>query len=254
MKDARILIIVENLISQMEVLVMNRYFVITTSVVIFLFLGSVANSAGPTEVSGVFSNDTTWELANSPYIVKGSMNVASGVTLTIEAGVVVKFDGQYDLVVDGALIAKGTEEKVITFTSNSFLPTAGSWGRIHFRDSSVDSECELSHSIIQYGTEGIRCDSASPKIANNIISDISSDGIVVSNGSPGIAENSISKISNGNGIWLSNSSSTVDSNVISSISGGWEDKGNGVLASSGSATISNNTIAELNQAQRMLAA
>ena len=44
-----------------------------------------------TDVSGNISSNTTWSLANSPYVVTGNILVASGVTLTIEAGVTVKF-------------------------------------------------------------------------------------------------------------------------------------------------------------------
>jgi len=39
-----------------------------------------------TEVSGVITSDTTWNLADSPYIVKGDVTVNPGVTLTIEPG------------------------------------------------------------------------------------------------------------------------------------------------------------------------
>ena len=45
-----------------------------------------------TEVGGDIDDDTNWSLANSPYIVTENVRVLSGATLTIEPGVVVKFD------------------------------------------------------------------------------------------------------------------------------------------------------------------
>ena len=47
-----------------------------------------------TNVSGALSSDTTWSLANSPYTLTGNVLVTSGVTLTIEAGVTVKFNSE----------------------------------------------------------------------------------------------------------------------------------------------------------------
>ena len=50
------------------------------------------SSQAQTPVSGGIYANTTWTLANSPYIVTGNVVVFPGVTLTIEPGVVVKFD------------------------------------------------------------------------------------------------------------------------------------------------------------------
>ncbi|UCG68776.1 MAG: hypothetical protein JSV09_13380, partial [Thermoplasmata archaeon] len=81
----------------------------------------------PTVVSGYYYSDTIWTLANSPYIVTDDITIVPGVTLTIEPGVVVKFDGPYELVVDGYLIAQGTVTNNIVFTSNSTTPSVGDW-------------------------------------------------------------------------------------------------------------------------------
>jgi len=49
-----------------------------------------------TNVHGGIYNNTTWTLANSPYVVTDTIVVFPGVTLTIEPGVTVKFeDGKY---------------------------------------------------------------------------------------------------------------------------------------------------------------
>ena len=85
---------------------------------------------GQTNVSGVISSNTTWTLANSPYVVTGNILVSEGVTLTIEPGVVVKFDSEKVMQIRGELIAQGTSDSKITFTSNASSPAANDWANI----------------------------------------------------------------------------------------------------------------------------
>ncbi|MCO5234603.1 MAG: T9SS type A sorting domain-containing protein [Bacteroidetes bacterium] len=92
-----------------------------------------------TNVSGFISTNTTWNLAGSPYIVIGNTLVSQGFTLTIEPGVIVKFNTDKALQIDGELIAIGTAQNRITFTSNKVSPAAGDWAKIHFSDASVDA-------------------------------------------------------------------------------------------------------------------
>jgi hypothetical protein len=42
-----------------------------------------------TQVGGILWENTTWTAANSPYVITGTVQVPSNVTLTIEAGVTV---------------------------------------------------------------------------------------------------------------------------------------------------------------------
>ena len=71
----------------------------------------------PTTVSGTITVNTTWTLANSPYLVTDTVTVNPGIILTIEPGVVVKFYAGKNLVINGALTAIGTTENRIIFTS-----------------------------------------------------------------------------------------------------------------------------------------
>ena len=61
--------------------------------------------------------DEVWEAADI-HRIAGPVRVAEAVTLTIEAGTIVKFNWQLAMTVDGTLVANGTEEDPILFTSD----------------------------------------------------------------------------------------------------------------------------------------
>jgi hypothetical protein len=87
---------------------------------LFLFLFFTQYAFAQTNVSGGIYSNTTWTLANSPYIVIDTTVVFPGVTLTIQPGVVVEFNDHIYLEIRQAnLIAVGTASDSITFTSTS---------------------------------------------------------------------------------------------------------------------------------------
>src|ERR1035438_4422071 len=98
-------------------------------ILLIAFISLVSFTVAQTNVSGGIYSNTTWTLNNSPYIVTDTVVVFPGVTLTIEAGVTVKFaDGMYIEIRQANLIAIGTALDSITFTSNSSSPSPGIWG------------------------------------------------------------------------------------------------------------------------------
>jgi hypothetical protein len=56
----------------------------------FLLLSTPVHAA--TNVSGQINSDTEWTVANSPYVVSAT-TINQGATLTVDPGVVVKFNG-----------------------------------------------------------------------------------------------------------------------------------------------------------------
>jgi len=132
-----------------------------------------------TYVEGPIIQDTVWTLVDSPFIVSEDVIIYPDVTLTIEPEVEVEFGGDFSLIVEGRLVANGTEDKMITFTSNKYEPEVGDWGTIEFIGIESSS---LIHCIIEYGTNGITVESGTLNIQNSMVSFNSENGIMITNG------------------------------------------------------------------------
>lgn len=111
-----------------------------------------------TNVSGNIYVNTTWTAVNSPYIVTDTVVVFPGVTLTVEPGVIVKFDTLTLLEIrEARLIALGTAIDSITFTSNVVAPTAHSWAGIFLNGGILNSQ--FSYCNLSYARDAITCGS-----------------------------------------------------------------------------------------------
>jgi hypothetical protein len=93
------------------------------------------NPSGKTiTLSGKITSDTTLRAINT-YILDGLVYVKNGATITIEEGTLIK--GSYRdpigglVITKGAkLVAKGSADKPIVFTSNSPSPRSGDWAGV----------------------------------------------------------------------------------------------------------------------------
>jgi hypothetical protein len=87
------------------------------------------------EVTGTIATNTTWT-ESKKYLLKGFVYVAEGVTLTIEAGTIIKGDkdtkGSLIVKTGAKIVAQGTAQKPIVFTSSQPKGTRsyGDWGGI----------------------------------------------------------------------------------------------------------------------------
>jgi hypothetical protein len=223
-------------------------------------LVSAAGIAG-----GARTSDERWSSTTVVYAVIGDVTVPQGTTLTIDAGVVVKFASRNSINVNGAFRAQGAPGTPITFTSlnddtlggdsdsdgAASPPAASDWGWIQFADSSDDASSIIEYAVIRYaGLERLGCcdntqgaalilNSAAPRIARTAIVnnyrgiDLNGGSLpqlacndIVGNTSLGIANTSPSIPANATGQWWGSASGPTHS---SNPGGDGQSVGNGVV-------------------------
>jgi uncharacterized repeat protein (TIGR01451 family) len=129
-------------------------------------------AAGPTYVGGPISTPTTWTLANSPYIVNGTVTIQQGAILTIEAGVTISFTAGTGLEIgnttsSGRLVADGTLSQPITFTAQTASPVRGFWDGIEFSANSLRNT--LRYCVIEYAGTGIYSDDSDSHVLDHCV-------------------------------------------------------------------------------------
>jgi len=107
------------------------------------------------------STDTTWTKNNTSgdgvWVVdvsNDSLIIDKGATLTIEPGVTVKFHGDVLFMVHGAILAEGTVQDSIIFTSDDAPGSAGEWSGIKILSDST-TENKLIYCRIEKGDADI---------------------------------------------------------------------------------------------------
>ena len=117
-----------------------------STVLYFLFSCLISNTlSAQTDLSGTISLDSTLTAGGSPYIVTSNLEISHGATLTIESGVVLKFNTNVNMYVNGTLTATN-----VTFTSNSPSPQPGIWGQIQTGDYYNSGTVNLTGCNIMY--------------------------------------------------------------------------------------------------------
>lgn len=132
---------------------MKKYLILLTvflplmslSLLLSGILGTIQAMPQLVDVGGTIAANTTWTVANSPYILTDTVTVQTGVTLTIEAGVIVQTPDTGDyLDVQGHLEAVGTAVNPILFTSIDDLP-ANNWSGISVSGSANIEQVTMRH-------------------------------------------------------------------------------------------------------------
>lgn len=185
-------------------------------------IAAQTNVAG--EVSGI------WTKSSSPYIVTDDLLIRDGSTLEIEPGVIVQFNGYYELKIEGTLIAAGAANDSIFFNAaqgsnwhgvklnNSW---SGASGSMEDNDSSLFIHCVFT-SVNNYNEIGgvfdIRAFSKVRISGCRIMYNTSGYGaITVLDASPCVTKNRISfnnANQNGGAIYLDNSDALIAHNII----------------------------------------
>ena len=139
---------------------------------------TVTIASNVVQVCGTINQNTVWH-SGMVYVVTCDSTVASGVTLTIEPNVVVKFNYHVGLTVNGTLLAQGSEATPVILTANTSTPTAGYWDGITFATSTVNSV--LEYADIGYGgyssSADVRVNTAQVTISNSTVHHSSNYGV-----------------------------------------------------------------------------
>ncbi len=124
-------------------------------IIVLVFLISLINVYGTSiTINGNISSNTTWN--TDTVFIDGDITIDTAATLTIEPGTYVIFQGHFNMLVTGRLLAVGTVGDSITFSINDttgFMDTSmvnGGWKGITFNNASSDTS-KIVYSKIHYG-------------------------------------------------------------------------------------------------------
>jgi len=206
---------------------MNWIRKITFCAIAALGLATVARA--DVEISGAVEGLLEARLNN--YLVTGDITVPVNSTLRIEPGVVIIVTGNYRFIVNGTLIALGTEALPIDIHANN--ARAAAWMGITMNATSRDS---LRYVSIRHAYQGISvldcdpvidrcvfsmCDRSAVRFSlsngqliNSVISDITGNGVAVTDDSRALIQNDTIRRCGSSGI-------AVDGNGIPIINSNW---------------------------------
>lgn len=174
---------------------------------------------------GTLERNETWK---DEILITGDVVIPRGITLTIEPGTIIRFTGQKDnspiydpnayedtaeyqdfpndppriqanmigIYIDGSMIANGTPENAIIFTSDREIPELNDWHTIEILS---DGKIALSYAIVEYNYHGVDiADARQPnspniEIHNNLFQHIAGCCICTGGGAPLSEEITIEK-------------------------------------------------------------
>jgi hypothetical protein len=94
---------------------MTKLYKLTVFTIVLLGFNQIQ---AQTTIQDIISTDQTWTAANSPYLLDKNCIINAGATVTIEPGVTIVSSNKNVILVQGALIAEGTNDSIITFNNS----------------------------------------------------------------------------------------------------------------------------------------
>lgn len=166
--------------------------VLTVGILITLVSGCIQmepeKKSVPGTKGGQLTQDETW---SGEILVTDNVVVPTGVTLTITPGTIVKFKHYRGYkepwkltglgVNGGTIIAVGTPDEQIWFTSDADEPINGDWGGISINNS---NSSVFDYTIVEYGAIGIEQFSSKVTVSNSIVRWCNSEGLYAEQSSP----------------------------------------------------------------------
>ena len=159
----------------------------------------------PNPVLGTLTENTVFS-ADTTYTLIGSVVIQNGVTLTVEAGAQINFNGDYPLQVNGILAIQGTELAPVILSSDASVPIAGDWQGVVVNNGGV---AVINHAIIEYAEYGVYVNSgARADIDYSTIQFINKSAVYFDFGVGSVTNSNITTVVDA-GIWAKGSADIV---------------------------------------------
>ena len=96
----------------------------------------------------------TLSASDNPIILSGTTTISPSGNLTLAPGTQIYTHFMSQLIIEGTLIANGTDQQPITFTTNEQHPDDQTWLGIMVKET---GRANINHAIIKYGSPGLSC-------------------------------------------------------------------------------------------------
>ena len=140
------------------------FFIISALIISIPFMNAIPLST----VGGMISEDTTWQ---GDILITETVVVQPGVTLEVMPGTYVKFqhyrgyrepENRLSLIIQGAIVAEGTPDQPIYFTSDAPDPQNGDWSMVRLESPTAHSQ--FQYCVFEFGQQGLNVWQGSPEI------------------------------------------------------------------------------------------
>jgi parallel beta-helix repeat protein len=184
-------------------------------------------------------------------IITGQLDVTTGATLTVAAGVTVKFGcvdangngvGDCDIeVLNSTLVINGTQDQPVVFTDYRSLKSAGSWHRLR---CAGPGGLQATHTIFEYAQIGLYLETGTHSLGRVTTRSNALHGVHLKSATSVAATGLISRNNGGNGVHIESSSGVSLNKAPGQVLQLKDNAGHGLYASASTnnLTLSNCTV------------